>query len=198
MNFLLDPTKITNFNLSYPELELHILWWILAAGKNGITSAKCLNNLLTNNKGSSPFEIIKNIDDLPQEMKKFGIGCFNIKSKTFKELIAAKLDLMNCSLNDLLAIKGIGNKTARCFLTHSKTNQRFACLDTHVKKYLFDIGVPVPKTLTNKKYQEIEKTFIAIADKMNRSIAELDLDIWNAYSSKNDVEIRELINEYEI
>ena len=71
MKFLVDPTSVTNYNCSYEELELLILWWILAAGKNGITSARCLDALLNKWEGklNSPFKIIKSIDELIDRLK---------------------------------------------------------------------------------------------------------------------------------
>ena len=131
---MIDPKKITNFNCSDEELELHILFWFLAAGKNGVTAAKCLDKLLTAWKmdNFSPFEIIAEIDRrgiLPDELKKFGIGCYRRKAEYFRSLLAAKLNLKTCSLEELEAIKGCGKKSARCFLIHSRPNQSYAGLD---------------------------------------------------------------------
>ena len=58
---MIDALKITNFKASYEELEEHIIFWILAAGKNGVTTANALDALLTNwcfALGDSPFEIV--------------------------------------------------------------------------------------------------------------------------------------------
>lgn len=188
---MLDPTKITNFNATRSELEEMILFWICAAGKNGVTAAKCLNKLLhsvSEIENSSPFETIKFIDqksDLAEEMKKHGIGCYRRKSVSFLSLCDSGLDLQNCNVEDLEKIPGIGPKTARCFLIHSRPNQNFAGLDTHILKFLKEQGHNVPKsTPTGKKYKEIEQIFLKYAAQSNQSVAEFDLYLWNNYREK--------------
>lgn len=95
-----------------------------------------------------------------------------------------ELNLKSCSVDDLENIYGIGPKTARCFLIHSRPNMRFAGLDTHILKYLRGLGYEVPKTTpTGKKYKEIEQIFLNLVDKSGKSVAEFDLEIWRKYSS---------------
>jgi 3-methyladenine DNA glycosylase/8-oxoguanine DNA glycosylase len=137
---MIDPTNITNYYLSYNALEEHILFWVCAAGKNGKTAAKCLDNLLNAwrpfsslyVKNPSPFRIIRDIDlsgdelisGLPEQLRIHGIGCYNNKAKTFYALANSNINLHTCSLDDLEAIHGIGPKTARCFLMHSRKGAR--------------------------------------------------------------------------
>jgi thermostable 8-oxoguanine DNA glycosylase len=183
MNYKVDPDNVTNFNLTEDQLQLNILFWICAAGKNGHTSAKCLCNLLNKfsilNNEISPFNIILKIKDLPLELKNHGIGCYNNKSKTIKELINKNLNLEKCSIDDLESIWGMGSKTTRCFLMHTRKDQRLAGLDRHVLRFLQEMGHKVPKNSPNKKqYRELEKIFIKIADELNKTPSELDLEIW--------------------
>lgn len=186
---MIDPTNITNYNLTNDQLEEHILFWVCAAGKNGVVAAKCLDDLLSTLKGmiigNTPFELIKNEPNLAYWMRECGIGCHNIKSKTFKALASSNINLKTCTVSDLEAIKGIGPKTARCFLIHSRPNQKLAGLDRHILSYLSDLGYKVPKsTPTKNKYKQIEQWFIQEADKVGKSVAVLDLEIWNKYRSK--------------
>jgi thermostable 8-oxoguanine DNA glycosylase len=189
--FLIDPISITDFNADNNKLELLILFWVCAAGKNATTSARCLNDLLEtwHTNESSPFEIIRKIDkitDLALELKKFGIGCFNNKARAFKQLCSSEINLKTCTVDDLEKIYSIGCKTSRCFLLHSRPNQRLSGLDTHLLKFLRDEGYDVPKsTPTGKKYKEIEKIFLNIADKRGMSPAKLDLMVWNIYKDRN-------------
>lgn len=187
---MIDPANITNYNLSNRELEETILWWILAAGKNGVTAARCLESLLSSWKIGSPFETISYINsvtDLGLEMKKHGIGCYNNKAKYFLDLISKNLDLKNCTLDELESVKGLGSKTARCYLLHSRPNQNYAGLDTHCLAYLKDIGVDVPKSTPNgKKYKELESIFLKIVKSSKKSAADLDLLIWRVYSGKDN------------
>ena len=189
---MIDPTNITNYNLTVPELEEHILWWVCAAGKNGVVAAKCLDKLLKNlrafrDKRYSPFDLVKYCDvkDLERKMYSVGIGCYTIKSKTFKDLAESKLDLKTCSVDDLEKIKGIGPKTARCFIIHSRPNQQLAGLDRHILSWLSDLGYKVPKsTPTGSKYKKIEQWFLAEVKKSGKTVSELDLEIWNNYRIK--------------
>lgn len=192
---MIDPTNITNYNLSRPELEEHILFWVCAAGKNGVTAAKCLDkfiNILKERYGQiyTPFSLIKLSDaerklNLVRDIKSAGIGNYNLKSITFKTLAESSIDLKTCTVDDLESIMGIGPKTARCFLIHSRPNQRLAGLDVHILRFLSDRGYKVPKsTPVGKKYKEIEQWFIKEADRENKDIATFDLEIWNKYRSK--------------
>lgn len=189
---MIDPTNITNFNLDTAGLEENILFWVCAAGKNGVTSARALDKLLCawGFNDLSPFDTIKRIrieSDLALEMKRNGLGCYNNKSVTFCGLVDAKLNLRTCGLEELEAIKGIGPKTARCFLLHTRPNQRYAGLDTHCLKFLRDRGHSVPKsTPVGKKYRELELLFLEYADNSKMSVSEFDLMIWNNYRTKNN------------
>lgn len=191
---MIDAKKITNFKLNDAELEEHILFWVCAAGKNGVTAAKCLHNFLEYGMQimgapatETPFGIVRFLDvrsRLEFALKYKGIGCYNQKARTMRELAASGMNLRTCSVEDLESIVGIGPKTSRCFIMHSRPNQRYAGLDTHVLKYLRDRGHVVPKsTPTGKKYRELEKIFLNYADEAGKPVAEFDLSIWNQYRS---------------
>lgn len=189
-NFLVDPNNITKFDCTQNELQLLILFWISAAGKKASTSAKNLQRLMItgvqNHNTDEPFEIIKKFGlDLPNILKSHGFGCYNNKAKSMLELSYSNIDLKNCSVFDLEKIKGLGPKTARCFLLHTRKNVRFAGLDTHILKYMKENGINVPKsTPSGKKYFEIEQKFLEMVDKSGKSVAEFDLEIWRRYSNK--------------
>jgi thermostable 8-oxoguanine DNA glycosylase len=190
---MIDPSNITNFNLTDVELEEHLFFWILAAGKNGRTAARCLEVLLSaltyNNR--SPFTTIKDVYEsntphpLSECMRNFGIGCYNLKSKTFYDLAISGLDLRICSSEDLEEIKGIGSKTARCFILHSRKGARLSGLDTHMLKHLREMGVEdVPKSTpsSKKKYMILEQEVLKLADEAGMSCADYDLKVWRHYS----------------
>lgn len=195
MNFLIDPSNVTNHDQSQSELELFILFWVAVAGKNGHTAARCLSRLLSDwsreaskyYRRPSPFAVVRYIDrhaDLPAEMKSCGIGCYNQKARTFQALANSGLNLKKCTLDELEAIPGIGPKTARCFLLHSRPNQPYAGLDVHVVRFLGDLGYEVRSgTPSGNRYRVLEKAFLAVCDGMKISPAELDLRVWNIYSN---------------
>jgi hypothetical protein len=190
MNYLVNPDNITRFDMSDSELELTLLFWVCAAGKKAKTAAANLDRMLSFGRESfgldRPFSIVSSFDvHLAETMRRHGIGCYNNKSRTMLELAASGMDLRNCSVLDLEAIRGIGPKTARCFLIHSRRGVRHAGLDTHCLKYMRDNGIDVPKsTPTGKKYLELENMFLEMADRSGKSLAEFDLEIWRMYSSR--------------
>ncbi|MEM1574867.1 MAG: N-glycosylase/DNA lyase [Nitrososphaerota archaeon] len=81
-------------------------------------------------------------------------------------------------------IKGLGYKEASHFLRNiGYTN--FAILDFHIIDLLAKYGlIEKPKTLTRKRYLEIEKILKEIAEKLNINLAELDLYLWYLSTGK--------------
>jgi thermostable 8-oxoguanine DNA glycosylase len=141
-------------------------------------------------EGSTPFEKIRGVEknNLPKLLKDHGIGCYNNKAKAVWELVNSNLNLRTCSVDDLEKIYGIGSKTSRCFLIHSRPNMQYAALDTHILKYLRDSGRIVSKaTPSNKKlYRKFEKEFLDDALYYGYSVAEFDLALWNKYSKSSE------------
>ncbi|MCW4020178.1 MAG: N-glycosylase/DNA lyase [Candidatus Bathyarchaeota archaeon] len=75
-------------------------------------------------------------------------------------------------------IKGIGSKEASHFLRNIGYND-FAILDFHIINILARHGlIKKPKTLTSRRYLEIEALLRKIAEKVNLTLAELDLYLW--------------------
>lgn len=200
---MIDPTNITNYNLSDAELEEHLLFWICAAGKNGGTAAKCLDKLLKTFSIYSHrpliaifmndyMESLYKHPPLASLLKECGIGCYNQKAKTFKQIarkyVIGTLDLKTCATEELEAVYGIGMKTSRCFILHSRKDARYAGLDTHMLKHLREVGVEnVPKATPSSKklYLTLEKEVLSLADKAGMSPADYDLMVWNFYSATN-------------
>lgn len=183
------------------------MFWVAAAGKNGRTAARCLDVFLTTitYNNMSPFEAIRNKssddnmpDDIIEEnfkdyksmaalMKEAGIGCYSNKSRTFTTLAYSKLNLRTCSASDLEKIHGIGMKTSRCFILHSRKGARLSGLDTHMLKHLREVGVEnVPKATpsSKKQYMILEQEVLKLADEAGISPADYDLMVWNKYSSR--------------
>ena len=97
---MVDPEKITDYNLTKDELEERILFWVAAAGKNGRTAALNVDKLLRYIEGllgkkGSPFSLIREVAesyDLPALMKSCGFGCYNIKAKSFIQLANSNME----------------------------------------------------------------------------------------------------------
>ncbi len=77
-------------------------------------------------------------------------------------------------------IKGLGLKESSHFLRNIGYTQDLAILDRHILKNLEDLGVieEVPKTLTKKKYLEIEEKMKGFSDEVGIPLGHLDLVLW--------------------
>lgn len=193
---MVDPENITRYDLTDYQLKEHALFWICAAGKNGRTAArsldKLLNRIAVNHWGPMQAVLRANVlYTLPALMKDCGIGCYTSKSKSFVELskavISRNINLRTCTADELEQVYGIGMKTSRCFILHSRYGARYAGLDTHMLKYLKLAGIKnVPKSTpsSKKQYLRLEKEFLKIADLNEMLPADFDLAIWNQYSVK--------------
>lgn len=191
---MIDPSKITDFTLNHRRLEEMIIFWVLVAGKKAKTTSKLLDNMLTYLHGKyemkelNAYWVLSQYDreypnGLENLLKCFGFGCQKAKAKSIRQLISSSIDLKTCNASELEQIYGIGMKTSRCFIMHTRQNARHAGLDTHVLKWLRYLGYNAPKSTPSKKqYLELETIFIAIADVLEVAPAVLDLAIWNAYS----------------
>lgn len=75
-------------------------------------------------------------------------------------------------------IKGIGYKESSHFL-RNVGYKHLAILDKHILRILSNSGlIEVPKTLTRKKYYNIEQVFSSLAEEVGLTPAELDLYLW--------------------
>lgn len=76
-------------------------------------------------------------------------------------------------------IKGLGYKEASHFL-RNVGYKNIAILDRHILHVMLEYGLisEIPKTLTRRKYLEIEKKLEKLAEKVNLSLGELDLYLW--------------------
>lgn len=181
---MIDPSKITNFNRTKEELEELILFCIIVAGKKATIQAKKLDLFLNSRP---PFELIRSyIKDniLLEKIQEHKLGQFNKINKAFSQII--ELDVFKCTVSELESITGIGPKTARFYLLHSRPKQRIAVLDTHILKWLrHELKVNTPKsTPSSKRYLDLEKVFLSHCDDNHLDPATLDLEIWNRYSQK--------------
>lgn len=188
---MIDPSDVTKFSRETPELQEFLLFCIIVAGKKATTQAKKLDaflNLIPELSSESPFNIVshmvqKNI--LLDCLKKVGMGQYARLERVFTQVLA--LDLKECSCSDLEAIKGIGPKTARYFLLHSRKGQDIAVLDRHILRWMaekFEIKTPSNTPSSQKTYQSLEKMYVSYCKDHGVTPADLDLAIWNWHSNK--------------
>ncbi len=82
-------------------------------------------------------------------------------------------------------VKGLGYKEASHFLRNIGY-MNVAILDRHVLRVLAEHGLidEVPKTLTKRRYLEIEKRLEGLAQTLGLSLGELDLYLWQMKTGK--------------
>jgi thermostable 8-oxoguanine DNA glycosylase len=188
---MIDPDNFTRYDRSIPELEEMILFCVAAAGHNGHSSAAAVDRLLKSLRGMhgnirSPFKLIRLCSQLKLFMKMDGIGCYNAKKKTFEKLANSYLNLRTCTVDDLERIPGIGPKTSRLFLLHSRPHQSLIPLDRHILRYMREHGYPAPLSTPSSRnqYSRWEIEALDLARKQGMSAAEFDQWVWRQYRVK--------------
>lgn len=181
---MIDPHDITRFDRTEAELEELVLFCTAVGGKTARFIAAALAEFLCAHEGSSPFDAIRRLkraDRLGEAIRASRLGKHRRLARAFAELTESGLDLRTCSVDELEAIHGIGPKTARFFVLHSRPDQALAVLDTHILRFMRQRGfrnIPVA-TPTGRRYRDIEAKFLALAAREGRDAAEFDLAIWS-------------------
>jgi thermostable 8-oxoguanine DNA glycosylase len=201
---MIDPRKVTNFERTNEELEEFLLFSIVVAGKGAFQQATKLDQFLTyarlfNYTGESPFELVKRMDEcghMVETLRAVKMGQYERISTAFRGVatffrqdkfqFALYHPLQDVDVQVLECVKGIGMKTARFFLMHTRPNQEYACLDTHILRWLGARGHEVPKiTPRGEKYLALEKVFLGYCKEAGKSAADMDLEIWNSQHLEN-------------
>ena len=194
-----NPTDITDFNRDTNQLEAFWLFCMFVAGKNSDYASRCLSKLLHSAKWRScnkpefsdndgVFNYFKSISEVGvhNTLVANKVGQYTRLTKGIMQSL--DLNLRTCTLEDLLKIHGVGNKTARFFLLHTRAGCEYAVLDTHILKWMRNRGEDVPKsTPTNSKvYRELEKRFRYLSRLAYPflSDSQIDLLIWSEQSGR--------------
>jgi endonuclease III len=188
---MIIPTEITNFARTDEQLEEFMLFCIAVAGKRSDMAAGKVNDLMTYLGWPIPFAALREqrnrIGDI---MRHVGIGPY--EDRMIPATCAAlDLDLRACSLRDLLSITGVGHKTARMFILHSRPQQEYVVLDVHILRWLRGVcrmrGIPrsTPGKLS-PLYESIEARAKRKVREMfpSMNFAEFDLATWTQMSGR--------------
>lgn len=200
---MVDPTDFSAVNEAQWNLEENLLFWICVAGKGADQTAHKINRFLCEclreayppngdwmSEGwldYTPFDLVQKMIDqgkLEQKLRSVKMGKYTLLTRAFAEVI--KLDPRTCSVEELERVHGIGPKTARCFLMHSRSNQRYAGIDTHVLKFLRHHGFDAPKTTppAGPSYRRWEEHYLQLADRLHMDPTVLDLTVWKHYAGR--------------
>ena len=189
---MIDPTDVTKFDRTVEELQEFWLFCISVAGKTAVQQAKVLENFLRDGRAefpgfTTPFQIVSVMNMsgvLLDRIKESRLGQYTKLEKAFSQSLGK--DLATCTIEDLESIYGVGAKTARYFMLHTRKDQRIACLDTHVIRHMRDLGLTTQKVTppSGPKYKALEEEFLKLANASGMSVADFDLHIWNLYARK--------------
>ena len=192
-----NPTDITHFDRDTNQLESFWLFCMFVAGKNSDYASRCLTRLIHAAKLGEDvgydgvFNYFKDLgrDGVHNALVASKVGQYGRLTKGVMESL--DLDLRTCTLDDLLNIHGVGNKTARFFLLHTREGCEYAVLDTHILAWLRDNGVkdaPRNTPINRNKYKELEKQFRYLSRLRYPflSDAKIDLLIWAQQSGRTE------------
>ena len=171
---------------SNEELFKELCFCILTANFNAEKSIKIQDEIgecfLTNSE-----------DELAKRLKDLGHRFPNTRAQYITESLKCKDQLKKTidshngeRLREWIVdnVKGLGYKEASHFLRNIGFDD-FAIIDFHIVDLLVRYNlIEKPKTLTRKKYLEIENLLRKIAKKSDLSLAELDLYLWYMETGK--------------
>ena len=171
---------------SNDELFKEMCFCILTANFNAEKSIKIQNEIgncfLTDTK-----------DELAKQLRNYGHRFPNTRAKYISESKKCKDNLKDIiqfhdknALRDWFVnnIKGLGYKETSHFFRNIGFDD-YAIIDFHIIDILVDHKlIERPKTITKKKYLEIEDLLRKIAKETNLTLAELDLYLWYIETGK--------------
>jgi hypothetical protein len=138
---MIDPSNVTNTARSDHELEEFLLFCVSVAGKNADQQAGKLERFLG---GRRPFAYIRRIGEggLEARLREVRLGKYSLLGRSFRELSHSGADLRACGWEELTRFPGIGIKTAKFFVLHSRPGEMHGVLDTHVLSWMSERWAP--------------------------------------------------------
>lgn len=189
-SFIVDPYDITNSQRTESELQTFLVFAICVAGKTASVISNKVDDFFRGyGLQATAFDIIRDMIDkgaLEANLRRVKMGKYGLLCKALPMLVNAGFHLGSVTPSQLETIPGIGMKTSRFFILHSRPKARIAVVDTHLLKYLRARGIPnVPDTIpTGKRYLELEQIILDLADEISVPPDQFDLRIWTWYSRK--------------
>jgi len=186
---MLDPFRLTNHSRTRTELEEFWVFCLAVSGGRAAMIASRVDDFLSGcGEIGTPFERIRCMlakGRLAHELRRARLGKYSLLARALEASVSRDApDIAKASLSELRTIPGVGPRTARFFLLHSRKGQRVAALDAHMMRYLASRGHRVPKGTPNRRqYARLERLVLKRARALRMSPAEFDLAVWNHYES---------------
>src|SRR3989344_7428212 len=172
--------EFSNIPRNFNDLFRELAFCILTAGASAELGIKTINHI-----GDVIFT--GNEQDIQRKLKEvyrfhtIRAGYIFNAREAFRQLNINHPEIRIQIVNN---IKGIGMKEASHFLRNVGFKD-YAIVDFHIVDILVDHGlIEKPKTITPKKYLDIEGVLRQLAQKTNTSLAELDLYLWYKETGK--------------
>ena len=188
---MINPAEVTNYNRTQYQLEEFILFGINVAGKKSSIEEPKLEVFIERAKNITketfPFNCIRKLIELGRLQEIMHWAKLSPYKQRYNSYVAVSKiqDLRTVTLNKLLEVAGIGLKTARFFLSHSREDFDEPMLDTHILRFLRDEGYKdAPKSTPSNVgiYSYYANVFKMFARTLGKSVTDLDLEIWKKYS----------------
>jgi thermostable 8-oxoguanine DNA glycosylase len=190
---IVDPKRVTDYHRTDNELQTFWLFCILVAGKNSDTTSRALTKIVGDlAPWDNPFDGIKRIgfEGLQDILRKYKTGQYDRIARAIWHSL--DLDLKTCSVEDLTRIHGVGPKTARFFLLHSREFCDEIVLDTHILRWMREKcgieNVPNNTPQNSNRYNELSAICKDLMEQNypGLSLAKIDLLIWTEMSGRLD------------
>jgi thermostable 8-oxoguanine DNA glycosylase len=189
----MTPLTVTKFDRTVAELQTFWIFCIMVAGKNSDWAMRTVNKLLR--KCPDHRDPIDWLNDhqgtaLHNTLVANKCGQYSRIEKAIRGSFG--LDLRKATVRELEGVFGVGPKTARFFILHSRRDAEVACLDTHILKWLarHDLAQPVPSQTPQKRaeYERLESVWLALTTSTYGDISKADVDllIWSQESGRLD------------
>ncbi|TFF85623.1 MAG: N-glycosylase/DNA lyase [Promethearchaeota archaeon] len=133
-------------------------------------------------------------DELVGKFKEYGYRFPNVRAnyivnarscmEQLEDILFSSEDRLTVRNKLVKTVKGLGYKESSHFLRNIGFND-YAIVDFHIVDLLYKHDlIEKPKTMTKRRYHEIEEVLMALGEKLNLTMAELDLYLWYLETGK--------------
>lgn len=189
------------YEASDTQLQEFLLLGLFVAGKHAVTQQHKLNWLLETLSSDinpqlelTPLERIGALSkfEIERYLKFVGAGQYGRLTKALTDLstdyVKGDFCPRTCDREALVEYPGIGYKTASFFLIYTRPAVQYACLDTHILRWLRDQrgyeNAPTATPVGRKKYLYWEDKYLSEAASLGKNPTFLDFELW-VEGSKN-------------
>lgn len=192
---------------SETDRQEFLLFCIAVAGKESSRTKAALNMLLiellqdADTMKSYPFDLVEwaaGQGVLGDYLRRSKIGQYTRIERAFTEVArrfnlntteipkkGARMPLERITVQQLESVPGIGPKTARYFVQYAQGRTDVAAIDTHLLKWLRDLGYEAPSSTppAGPKYRTCEAAFLHECEKRGVNPVDMDFKVWSTYRS---------------